>query len=439
MNVYKGIRIPVHGFVGLTKLETTLLDTPWMNRLKRIGQTALTNEVYPGAVHTRFEHSIGVLHIVTRMFNSIFQPEKKNKYFLRSLLGYSVDIKRREKWLTAIRLAALLHDIGHPPFSHAGESLLPFKNRRKKELYTHEDYTAAIIRGPLRRIIENRNLNPYNEITADLVANFFDNKALLREFTFWQPLISGQLDADRCDYLLRDSLHLGVNYGLFDLERIIETITIAQHPDTETETPVIALEEGGRQAAEGLIIARYMMFIQVYFHRTRKAFDHHLEEALKQLLPDGHYPRPTTVGNLNKYLDWDDTKVWQLLKSKGKNNPDSQALINRTHDKCYAESVIIPEGEMAQQLEKERIEEIEEYIGLDHKWTDKAEKEWYKHAPTDNPIYIVDLSKSTKRQTRELRAGSSIIYKLDAANFIRLYTDSTKAKKVRKKIKGRFR
>ncbi len=436
MNVYKGIRIPVHGFVGLTKLETTLLDTPWMNRLKRISQTALTNEVYPGAVHTRFEHSIGVLHVVTRMFNSIFQPEKKNKYFLHSLLGYSVDIKRREKWLTAIRLAALLHDVGHPPFSHSGESLLPYKETGKIDRYTHEDYTIAIIRGPLREYIENRNRNPHEEITADLIAKFFDKIANIGEFTFLRPLISGQLDADRCDYLLRDSLHLGVNYGLFDLERIIETITIGRYPDTD---PVIALEEGGRQAAEGLIIARYMMFIQVYFHKTRKAFDHHLESALKELLPYGQYPRPTSDRHLERYLKWDDTSVWNILNKKGIDNPDAQAIIKRKHDRCYAQSVVIPEGPVTIENEKDLIEEKKMYIGEDHKWTDYSEKEWYRHAPKENPIYIVNLEKKNKRLARELRAGSPIIYRLTGAYCIRLYTDFSKAEKVRKKIKGRFR
>ena len=119
------------------------------------------------------------------------------------------------------------------------------------------------------------------------------------------------------DYLLRDSLHLGIRYGIYDKDRLINTMSIAT--DQETCGTSLVVEEGGWHVAESLVIARYQMFAQVYFHKTRRAYDHHIENALKEILSKhgektGFFPLPDSIDNLKKYIDYDDWKMYGLLK-----------------------------------------------------------------------------------------------------------------------------
>ena len=135
-------------------------------------------------------------------------------------------------------------------------------------------------------MIEQHTTNDNYEITADTIADLIvgaptaGSSASARRM-IWRPLVTGQLDADRCDYLLRDSIHAGVEYGRYDLPRILVTLTLGLD---ESDDPLIAIEEGGWHAAEAMIIARYMMFTQVYFQHTRFAFDHHIAGMLAELL-----------------------------------------------------------------------------------------------------------------------------------------------------------
>ncbi len=415
-----------------------------MRRLRRIRQLALTDEVYPGAVHTRFEHSLGVVHVVDKMFKSIFKKGKHNIDFLNDIMNYKLtdkEDKKIERWRVILRLAALLHDIGHAPFSHASEELFP-KNSATGEPLTHEHYTAAIIRSSLNKYIDGKvevEGEVDSTITADLIANFFDKPSKLGELKVWHPLISGQLDADRSDYLLRDSYHLYVKYGWYDLDRIIETITLARDPATAPEMGgedipgdvVVAIEEGGRQAAEGLVIARYMMFLQVYFHHTRRAFDHHLCEALKALLPTKKYLDPDC---LSEYFELDDTNIWQLMLAR-RDNPDAMAIIERKHDRFYAETVKIPNDDKDYQREIKRIKDVRKRCSHLHKWEDESKKSWYSFKLDDNPIYVVNpLDK--KREGEDLRLCSPVVEKLSAARFWRFYTDYKHRVKAKKLLQG---
>ncbi|MCK4593522.1 HD domain-containing protein [bacterium] len=437
----KEIRVPLYGFVDFSDLELELIDTDWMRRLKRIRQLALTDEVYPGAVHTRFEHSLGVVHVVSEMFRSIFKERKKNRDFLNQVYGYEITDEKIERWYVILRLAALLHDIGHAPFSHASEELFPINSATGKP-YTHENYTAAIIRGPLKRLIDGK-VEVFGEvdssITADLIANFFDKPSKLGKLKVWHPLISGQLDADRSDYLLRDSYHLYVKYGWYDLDRIIETISLARDPATAPEMGgedipgdvVVAIEEGGRQTAEGLVIARYMMFLQVYFHHARRSFDHHLCEALKALLPTKKYPDPDC---LSEYFELDDTNIWQLMLAR-RDNPDAMAIIERKHDRFYAETVKIPNDDKDYERELKQIRAKRKSVGNCHKWEDESVKSWYSFNLDDNPIYIVNPL-DENREAEDLRLCSPVVEKLSAARFWRYYTDYKHRDEVKELLKG---
>lgn len=249
---------PVYGFVKLSDWEWHIISQPAYQRLRRIRQLAWTDYVYPGAMHTRFEHSLGVMHMATMLYNGIAE---RSRHILKSQLGYNAN--GIERHLVLVRLAALLHDVGHGPFSHAAEELFPMQAEKATERYKHEHYSAAIVRRHFSDVIKNHPLNSNYGFSANDVANLLEGAPEAGNALFWRDLISGQLDADRMDYLLRDSLHSGVGYGHYDWQRLVNT-TVAI-PETEEGSARIGIEEGGWHAAEGLIIARYFMFTQVYF------------------------------------------------------------------------------------------------------------------------------------------------------------------------------
>src|SRR2546430_1944302 len=134
------LRCPVHGFIPISDWERVIIAQPAFQRLRRIRQLAWTDQVYPGAMHTRFEHSLGVMHLATRLYDSIVE---RSGPLLKSYYGYDAAGFHRDRVL--VRFAALLHDVGHSPFSHAGEEVFPFRPVGEKR-YVHEEYSAAIIR-----------------------------------------------------------------------------------------------------------------------------------------------------------------------------------------------------------------------------------------------------------------------------------------------------
>ncbi len=307
------IRDPIHGFIRLHEWERDIINHPVFQRLRRIRQLAFTDMVYPGATHSRFEHSLGVMHLAGRAYDLLTgNPTSRER--LRSELHYDEDGINRARRI--VRLAALLHDIGHGPFSHVAEALMPADPGKtsksgKPAVYGHERYSAAIIRTFFKDVIDDhKELRTNVGITADDVAGLLAGDVKLGSHLFWRDLITSQMDVDRMDYLLRDAYHCGVRYGIYDLDRLLYTMAIApgmpepggQIGDTDTSEGLsIGVQEGGQHAAEELILARYAMFTQVYFHRTRRAYDFHLEQVLKGALRGGHFPPPDGKRNLEKY------------------------------------------------------------------------------------------------------------------------------------------
>ena len=165
-------------------------------------------------------------------------------------------------------------DIGHAPFSHSGEDLLcklpeqhiNYQHGAQKR-YTHEDYSIAIIKEKFSDIIENHTLNNNNAIKVDDVTALLGDTSVKPKAInlLWKELISGQLDADRADYLLRDSMHLGVNYGLYDRNRLVSCITLGRN---EVGDVILGIERKGWHIAESIILSRYQMFSQVYCHKA---------------------------------------------------------------------------------------------------------------------------------------------------------------------------
>jgi len=200
------IRDPVHGFIEIDEWERDIINQPAFQRLRRIKQLAWTDMVYPGATHSRFEHSLGVMHVATRLFDAI---RGRSADVLRQI-GYNTGGLDRQRQL--IRLAALLHDLGHAPFSHAAEDILPIDPASGRR-FVHEQYSAVIAAHALADVIEQHPVNHKNfGLRVEHLRDFF-LETPTSEALVWRDLISSQMDADRMDYMLRDSYHAGVAYG----------------------------------------------------------------------------------------------------------------------------------------------------------------------------------------------------------------------------------
>lgn len=423
MNKKYEIRDPVHGFIEIDSWERDIIDHYAFQRLRRIRQLAWTDMVYPGAMHTRFEHSLGVMHIATKMYNHIV--DRKGDY-LKSQLGFNDSGLDRDRKI--VRLACLLHDVGHSPFSHAGEGLMDINPSTNKP-YKHEDYSAAIVLHKFKDIIEGHAQNENYRITVKEISDLLSGSIDLGRRLLWRNLITGQLDADRADYLLRDSYHLGANYGSYDLKRLLVTLTVSKHP--ETGAPLIAIEEGGLHAAEALIIARYLMFTQVYFHHTRRAYDYHIAEAMKNILLGETHNRtflpPTSEENIDSYLLWDDWRVLGLL-SQGKGGEPGWILCNRQHHRCiYSTSEVPDENDLDKA--SEILEKLSDLVGF----VDEAKKSWYSIGEED--IMIVK-QRGMQEDVLPLSSLSSIVRGLVPVRQRRIYVSAGNKETAEQMIKG---
>lgn len=245
----------------------------------------------------------------------------------------------------------------------------------------------------------------------------------------WKEIISSQLDADRADYLLRDSMHLGIRYGIYDKDRLVNTVSIAK--DQETYGTNLVVEEGGWHVAESLVIARYQMFSQVYFHKTRRAYDHHIENAIKAILlkneGSGLFPLPDNRENLIKYIDYDDWKIYGLIK-EGMGGDDGQIILERVHDKCVHETSEVPD-----ESELKRFEEVWNEFKDEISFDDSPEKSWYKTGKED--ILILCDPNERDERLEPLSKKSSIVRAMQPIKQRRLYAKNEESVPVRKKIK----
>jgi len=245
-------RDPVHNIIPLRddaegRLIVRLIDAPEFQRLRRIKQLGLGLYTYQGAEHSRFTHSLGAAHLMTRILDRLSD-------------SYEIDAEDR----IAARAAALLHDVGHAPFSHAMEKTLGVH---------HERLTIAAITSVETTLCQTlaSHSRELPQRVASIIAGDFKPAALAQ-------LVSSQLDVDRMDYLLRDSLMTGAKYGLYDLEWIINALQIDEAHDR------VFVAARGVYAVEEYLQARYYMFRQVYFHRTLRSAEAVLRSALRRAL-----------------------------------------------------------------------------------------------------------------------------------------------------------
>jgi HD superfamily phosphohydrolase len=293
------VRDPVHGFIRADALEAALIKSRAVQRLRFIHQLGFTFLVFPGAEHSRFSHVLGAMHLAGRLYDALCA---KSEGGLLPSGSHS-----RERRL--VRAAALLHDVGHAPFSHSAEELF-------QGGIDHEEMTRRLLMAPdIEEIFARHGDGLAPADVARLLAGGGDaTERLLAK------MISGETDVDKMDYLLRDSLYCGVRYGSFDLERLLDTVLPLADPATGEWG--VGVEEGGVHALEALVMARYYMFTQVYFNVTGKALELHLNQWLLEngerwaALPD-------------EFLRQDDVSVWSAMRSSG--SLHARAIVEREH------------------------------------------------------------------------------------------------------------
>ena len=318
----KVLKDPVHSYIHIHyEVIWNCLDSKEFQRLRRIRQLGGDFQVYPTAEHSRFSHSLGVYEIVRRMVTEV-----------KSLC---VELTEYEK--VCVMLAGLLHDVGHGPFSHAFENITN---------HSHEEYTAKIILG-------NTELNAIlRAVSEKLPQDIVSIIQHTHENDILNQIVSGQLDADRMDYLLRDSYFTATSYGQFDLERILRTMRVRK---TIEGRKVIVVKYTGIHSVEDYIMARYQMYWQVYYHPVARSYEAvfiQLFNRLKDIFKvDKDYFEDMKV--LIPFLEKSEVSVDEYFKLDENSLLYCCALIQDKEDKIAAD--------LAKRLQNRRLFEYVDY------------------------------------------------------------------------------
>ncbi len=322
MQTTAAFRDPIHGFIHADPLEQALINSRPLQRLRSIHQLAFTYLVFPGAEHSRFSHVLGAMHLAGRVYDALAA---------RGTGALDLDPGPRSRGRRLVRLAALTHDIGHAPFSHSAEDLF-------EGGIDHEQMTGRLLATEeIRRAFaaHGRGLAP-EDVSRLLLAPESPEERLLSK------IMSGELDVDKMDYLLRDSLYCGVRYGVFDLDRVLETIVALEDP--ESGEWGLGVEEGGVHALEALVMARYYMFTQVYFNLTGKALELHFSKWLEE--SGRRWPTEPEA-----FLEQDDVST--LTEMRRSASVHARAVVARDHYPLAFET-----EEHLSAEEKQRFEEL---------------------------------------------------------------------------------
>ncbi|MEM3665678.1 MAG: HD domain-containing protein [Candidatus Bathyarchaeia archaeon] len=297
-NYWGEIKDPVHGYVYITEFEKQIIDSYPIQRLRRLRQLSGAEYVYPGANHTRFEHSVGVMYLAGKVVENPNIVQQIN-----------------EEEAEMARIAALLHDVGHGPFSHVFEHLLD-----KKLGKTHEDMTEWIIMKS-----ELKDLLGKSEYNLKEVGKLAAGRAETRK-AFLNQIISSAVDVDKLDFVVRDTHHTGAEYGYVDVFRLIHALDVLGEN--------LAVDLGALSALESFIIARIESFKSIYFHRVGRAAQIMLAMAMEKADEELGL---TSFKTPEDYLAMDDYTVWTRLKQCKKSSEIIENLERRRMLKCAYE------------------------------------------------------------------------------------------------------
>lgn len=342
MSESRSVRDPIHGFIRLTGEEADIVATPVFQRLRGIRQLAFANLVYPGALQTRFEHTLGVFHVTSLMAHVC---------------------KLDDEHARLVRLAALLHDLGHGPFSHVSEGALDiFVDRESlaerlnaaRPEKIHELVTQDLLRtNPgLIHVLGKRTL----EQVESLLAQGYDEPVL-------RSIISGPLDADKQDYLQRDTYFYGVKYGVFDLQQLHRELEVVQDPVDGRK--VLMVSADGVHALEQFVLAKYYLTAQVYSHRVRLITDQMVVRAISLGIEEDQieplrrlYRYDGKESFVTNYIGWDDARFLLAFGDESLNGSYCQEIVRRLSERRLLKEVFQDRVSHLPESCRERISRI---------------------------------------------------------------------------------
>ena len=393
---YLDIIDPIHDFIRVYKHELSIIDNPIFQRLRRIRQLSGAHLTYPAAQHTRFEHSLGVMHIASQAGNALHE---------KGIMKLD-DIE-------ILRLSGLLHDIGHGPFSHLFEEIIQEKK------ISHEAFGKEIILKS--EIGDNLSKNGYDKKLVVKIA-FGDSK-----FQYLNEIVSGALSADMMDYLLRDGYFTGAEHAKIDHKRITQSLDVHKKK--------LALERSALYSFESMMHSRYQMFKAVYFHKTVRAAEVMLLEALR--LSDDEFG--FTTFNLNEFVNLTDEYVLTtLISSKSTKLKRARQFAhdyqNRKLLKCVFERILTSQTN----LKKTKTDELRAVISKKSKveeneiFVDSSVTPSIPLAPSKNESKSIILISNEKSSAKEMPISEIPVVSAISGfmNILRIYTHQKNRKKV---------
>lgn len=399
---------PIHKYIRITDLEKKLIDTEVFQRLRKIRQLAGAHLVYPSAQHTRFEHSLGAMHLAGLAAETLLD---------KGYITYKEDVQ-------SLRIAALLHDIGHGPFSHLFEEVLRENESNK---LTHEIIGKKIIKESI--IIDILGKYGYD---TDYVCKLSFGES---QKMFYDEIIAGSLSADIMDYLPRDSFFTGAEYGKVDYHRLISSLEVLSNDH-------LGINKSAINSLESMLISRYQMFKAVYFHKTVRAGEvmllHSLMSADKQL----------NFSNfcIEEYLDYTDEKTIDIICSLKENKFASDLALDykkRKLFKCVYEKFLQNkhnafDKELAGKQIRDFLRGIKEYLDVDESFIfiDISQAPSMPLTPSKeelNSIMLVDKDLEFETPTSAIPLIDSITGFLD---MIRIYTPERNREKLEKVLRN---
>lgn len=353
---------PIHGYIEFDKMKSSLFDTPQMQRLRRIKQLGFSNLVYPGANHTRFEHSMGAMHLAS-LFSRI---QRENDSPISAVADYD--------GLDEIVAAALLHDIGHGPFSHATEKLIEHYTRK-----SHDDVRHILSETEVGDVLNDFGFKP-SRIAQHIKGD-----------TPVSQILSSEIDVDKMDYLARDMHYTGVASGSIDYMRLLNHLEYFESK--------LVLDAGAIRAAEGLLVSRYWMNVSVYYHHVSRISETMCSRACAYLL-ENKIVRP------HEFARMDDSGLMSVMRA----------------DEGFA-------GEIADRLDNRNLYKRALHVGLESvdvgvfKYRDnvsRIEIEIAENAHVDPEDVIIDIpSKPAMAEMKALILDGSMRKLTDASVFVK--------------------
>ncbi len=398
------IKDPIYGYINITEEDKKLIDTPYFQRLRRVRQLPLADYVYPSAVHTRFEHSLGVAHLAMNI-----------------MINLPVEIEEDEAKI--VRFASLLHDIGHGPFSHLFEVILI-----KYFGLNHEQVgKEIIIRSEIADILKDIGINPV-DVGNLIVGEAFSFKKYL------QQIVKSGIDADKLDFIKRDNFHSGAGYGNIDIDRLVNTMEVYEEN--------LAINMTALHTFELFLLARVKSFEAVYFHKTLRIAQLMLLKAIEKYIEKNGFPSKLEI---DEYLNLDDLRLWIKLAEDSSSKDIMKRIERRDLMKEAFEKRFLSKESLSNLMKE--LDEIKESIiskaniNEDELFIDLSilpsvpYHGAYAYDPFEIPIVKVEADEKIKYSLTELSPWIESIK--GYLNIIRVYTEGkyrTRIEDICKKI-----